>query len=336
MNNNHDSDRSPLLYQKIVVITGASSGVGCAAALAFARAGAHLVLAARRENALAEVVKECEELGGKAIAVKTDVTDAKEMQQLAKAAADFGGGIDVWINNAGVLAAGEFTETPVDVHDQVIRINLMGYLHGAYAVLPYFKKQGHGTLINNISVGGWFPVPYAVGYSASKFGLRGFSEALRGELYAYPHIHICDLFPGFLDTPGIQHAANYTGRELQPAPPVSDPQRVAAAMVYLTLRPQGTKTVGIMASFLRLAHALLPGLSRRITASVTEGYLKNAKPIASTSGNLFEPVDYGTSIHGGWNSSADAETRKKKLTTALLITGGVAFGLFLLRRRVVS
>ena len=82
----------------------------------------------------------------------------------------------------------------------------MGYMHGAHAVLPYFKDQGYGVLINNISVGGYTPAPYAAGYTASKFGLRGFSQSLKGELYNWPHIHVCDLFPAFLDTPGIQHA----------------------------------------------------------------------------------------------------------------------------------
>ena len=142
---------------KVVVITGASSGAGRAIALAFARTGARVVLAARREQTLAEVAEQCEQAGGTALSVPTDVTDAAAVQALADAAVNFGGRIDVWVNNAGVLAAGPFDETPVSVHDQVIRINLMGYLHGAHAVLPYFKDQGYGVLINNLSVGGYTP-----------------------------------------------------------------------------------------------------------------------------------------------------------------------------------
>src|SRR5215212_5299505 len=101
---------------KVVVVTGASSGAGRAIALAFARTGAQLVLAARREQTLAEVVAECEEAGGRALAVPTDVTDASAVQQLADAAVNYGGRIDVWVNNAGVLAAGRFEETPISVH----------------------------------------------------------------------------------------------------------------------------------------------------------------------------------------------------------------------------
>jgi NAD(P)-dependent dehydrogenase (short-subunit alcohol dehydrogenase family) len=313
---------------KVVVVTGASSGAGLAIALAFARTGARLVLAARREQPLAEVVDQCEQAGGSALAVPTDVSDAAAVQALAEAALNFGGRIDVWVNNAGVLAAGLFEETPVSVHDQVIRTNLMGYLHGAHAVLPYFKDQGYGVLINNISVGGYTPAPYAAGYTASKFGLRGLSQSIKGELYKWPNIHVCDVYPAFLDTPGMQHAANYTGHYIKPAPPVYDPQRVARAVVALADHPQETITVGGAAIFLRLAALFAPRLSRRIAATMVDGYLKKAEPLPYTPGNVLLPVEYGTSIHGGWNSQADTAQRRKK---ALLIGGFVA-GLLLLRR----
>lgn len=147
------------LKGKTIVITGASSGVGRAAALAFAAYETRLVLAARRTEALEELAAECRELGATAQVVATDVSDIKAVQALATAAQQFGGRMDVWVNNAGVLAAGAFDEMPMEVSEQVIRTNLMGYMHGAYAVLPYFKQQKAGVLINNISVGAWVPVP---------------------------------------------------------------------------------------------------------------------------------------------------------------------------------
>lgn len=318
------------LPKKTVVITGASSGVGRAAALAFAHSGTNIVVAARRLDALNEVAEECRQSGSAVIAVQTDTTDAKAVQDLAKAAVDFKGRIDVWVNNAGVLAAGPFDETPIEVHDQVIRTNLMGYIHGAYAVVPYFKKQQSGILINNISVGGWFPTPYAVGYAASKFGLRGFSEALRGELSKWPHIHVCNLFPAFLDTPGIQHAGNHTGHVVRPAPPIYDPQRVAQAMVSLAYSPKNSVTVGSVATLLRVMHFLMPALSASMTARMIETYLKIADPTPATSGNLFETVGYGTSIHGGWNKPA---VKGKQTFTAALLLGGLATGLILLSKR---
>lgn len=317
------------LRTQTVVITGASSGVGMAAALAFAQQGATLVLAARRLEALEDVVARCKENGASAIAVKTDVTNAAEVYRLASAALDFSGRIDVWVNNAGVLAAGDFTATPLEVHEQVIRTNLLGYLHGAHAVLPYFKKQGSGVLINNISVGGWMPVPYGVAYSASKFGLRGFSEALRGELGKYPDIHICEVYPAFLDTPGIQHAANYTGTVLRPAPPVYDPVRVAKAMVSLAQRPRRSVTVGSVATMLRLSHFFAPALTVAITAKVMETYFSNADPISSSTGNLFGSSDPETLVHGGWSKQL---MPSKKTVAAILLSGVLATGLLVWKR----
>jgi short-subunit dehydrogenase len=321
------------LATKTVVITGATSGAGRATALEFARHGAKIVVAGRREEALIEVVDLCREMGGIAIGVPTDVTDPEAMVNLAATANEFGGSIDVWVNNAGVLAAGEFTETPVEVHDRVIEINLMGYIHGAHAVLPYFKRQNHGILINNISVGGWFPVPYGVGYSASKYGLRGFSEALRGELSRYRHIHICDVFPAFLDTPGIQHAANYTGKILQPAPPVYDPQKVARAIVRAAKYPKDSVVIGAVTQLLRLANAVLPKLTRTITAKVIETYLKKAEPAEHTTGNLFQPSEFGTSIHGGW--SLQLKPNDKKLMAGAFLAS-LAAGFFIIRNKNIG
>eukprot|EP01030_Chromulinospumella_sphaerica_P004158 gene4158-4072_t len=184
---------------KLVVITGASSGIGRAAAHAFASQGARLVLGARDIAALDAVVEECAARGATALAVRTDVTNSEQMRALAEQAAAFGDGrIDIWINNAGVGAVGSFEDTPLEAHEQVLQTDLLGYLRGAYVAWPYFKKQGRGTLINTLSLGSWVAQPYAAAYSASKYGLRGLSEALRGELIGYPDIHVCDIYPADL------------------------------------------------------------------------------------------------------------------------------------------
>ena len=320
-------EKSATLQNKIVVITGASSGVGRAAAIEMASRGADVVLAARRSEALQEVAIECEGYGVKTLVVVTDVKANEEVVALAAKAKEWGGKIDAWINNAGVLAAGAFDDTPVAIHEAIIQTNLVGYIHGAHAVLPYFKEQGYGVLINNISVGGWFPTPYAVGYSASKFGLRGFGEALQGELHSWPHINICNLYPAFLDTPGIQHAGNFTGKVLKPAPPVYNPQQVAKAMAMLVLKPKATTVVGSVSTLLRVAHALAPALSKRITAGVMETYFKQADDMALTDGNLMYPVDFGTAIHGGWSK----KLHQKKWGAALLVAG-IAAALLIAKR----
>jgi short-subunit dehydrogenase len=305
------------IQKQAIVITGASSGAGRAAALEFAKYRPALILASRNEEFLQQVAAECEELGAAVKVVVTDVSDPKSMINLANEANTWANRIDVWINNAGVLAAGEFDHTPMEVHAQVIQTNLLGYMNGAHAVMPIFKKQRYGIVINNISIGGFLPVPYGAGYTASKFGLRGFSEALKGELTGWKDIHICDLFPAFLDTPGIQHAGNYTSHSLKPAPPVYDPVRVAQAMVQLAVRPRSTKYVGSASLALKFAHALLPELMTKMTGGVMRGYFKTAKPLPPTSGNLFNTVDYGMSTHGGWGIPGKPKAFKKYLGAAL-------------------
>jgi short-subunit dehydrogenase len=194
--------------------------------------------------------------------------------------------------------------------------------------LPHFKQQGYGVLINNISVGGWFPTPFMSAYCASKFGLRGFFESLKGELQDYPDIRVCDLYPAFLDTPGIQHAANFTGKMLRPAPPVYDPRQVARAVVKLIQRPQSQKAIGAAAIGLKLAHALFPTLSRNITASIIQKYLRHADPIEPTSGNVLRTVEYGTSIDGGWRKDRPLSVG----TAALLVTAALA-GVVMISRK---
>lgn len=316
-----------LLTGKTIVITGASSGAGRAAALEFAPYGVGLVLAARNEVALDELAGECGVLGSDALVVVTDVTDPKAMINLANAAKDWQGQIDVWINNAGVLAAGDFDKTPMEVHAQVVETNLLGYMNGTHAVMPIFKKQQNGILINNISIGGFLPVPYGAGYTASKFGLRGFSEAIKAELNAWPDIYVCDLFPAFLDTPGILHAANYTEKTLKPAPPVYDPKRVAQAMVKVAINPKANTYVGSASLLLKLSHAIFPELTTKITGAVMRRYFNAAEPMASTNGNLFNTVNYGMSANGGFGSPGKPKAHRKYIIAGLL--AGIATGLYL-------
>lgn len=271
-----------------VVITGASSGIGRATALAFAEGGARLTLASRRGGRLAALARECERRGGRAQYVETNVTDPAAMRALAAAALRQYKRIDVWVNNAGIGAVGRFIDTPVEAHDQVIRTNLMGYIHGAHAVLPHFQRRGRGVLINVISFGAFVGSPFAASYTASKFGLRGLSESLRAELQDAPRIHICDIYPGIVDTPGLRTAGNYTGHELHASAP-DRPEEVADAIVRTALRPRDKVSVGAIAKLAPLAYALAPGLGRWIAYRGMKYGLSQTPRQAPTSGNLFEP-----------------------------------------------
>lgn len=315
------------IRRQVIVITGASSGVGRAAAVEFARNGACLVLAARDGASLQLVADECIAAGGEAIAVPTDVTDAAAVTILAQAALARFNRIDVWVNNAGIGAVGVFEATPIDAHEQVIRTNLLGSMHGAHEALLHFKRQKSGVLIQTNSIGAYVPSPYAAAYAASKFGLRGLSEALAGELHRFPGIHVCDIYPAFLDTPGVAHGGNYTGRRLKPAPPVYDPAIVARAMVRLAVRPRRRTVIGAPTTLGRLAHAIAPEATSRFMALFIETYLARAERAAPADVNLFE-TSADHAVHGGW------QRMNAQLATLGLAAGtGLALALLLSRRR---
>ena len=306
----------------VVVLTGASSGIGHATALAFARAGARLVLAARGPEALDKVMAECVLLDAQALAVPTDVTDADAVQALAAAAIGRFGRIDVWINNVGIGAVGAFDATPMEAHERVIAANLLGHMNGAHAVLPHFRQRRQGILINMISSGGWAPAPYAAAYTASKFGLRGFSEALRVELGSLPGVHVCEVYPTFVDTPGLFHGANYTGKQLRPPPPVLDPRTVADALVRLSRAPRNVTPIGSVAIPGRLAHAVAPQLTAQATRWLMDRAFERADPAPVTNGNLFEPSRVHT-IDGGYRTLAV----RAMPVAAVALAGAVGLGM---------
>ncbi len=313
------------LNQQVIVITGASSGVGRATALEFARYRCTLILAARQQNELERLAVICQKLGAKALAVHTDVSDAESVNRLAKAAFDFGGKIDVWVNIAGVAIMGEFNAVPLAEHEQVIKTNLLGGIYGAYAVLPYFKKQESGTIINMNSVGGWVATPYSLSYSVSKFGLRGYSEALRAELYRFPQIHVCDVFPAFLDTPGTRHAGNYLGKVLKPVPPVIPTTKIANTIVDLAANPRNTVTVGAVAYLVRLSNALLPGVAEYFMAKGLETYMKVGEDAPVTAGNILHPTGTYNQISGGYISKTITQKRVNTVAGIAVAAAGVLF-----------
>src|SRR5215218_499840 len=189
---------------KVIVITGASSGMGEAAARHLAAQGASVVLGARRIERLQALVGEIAATGGRALAVETDVTDHGQVQRLVDAAVKAYGRIDVLINNAGIMPLSPLERLKVDEWDRMIDVNLRGVLYGIAAALPYMKEQKSGHIINLSSVAGHKLFGGSAVYSATKFGVRALSEGLRQEVKPY-NIRTTIISPGAVKTELLEH-----------------------------------------------------------------------------------------------------------------------------------
>ena len=306
------------LRDQTVVVAGASSGMGLASALAFAREGCNLVLAARREEALKDAAHRCRAEGAPAaIAIPADVTDPIQMNALAEAVAERFGGIDIWVNMAGLSLWGAFEEAPMEAQARLVQVNLIGVMNGCHAAVPHMLRRGRGVLINMSSVGGRVPMPFAAAYTASKFGVAGFTEALRDELASRSSVQVCGVYPGFVDTPTNLHSANYTGRALRPVPPVLDPETVAEGVLSLARHPRRSLHLGAQ-NALAIPYAVAPEATGRAAGPAWRRFLTQSGPPApSTDGTLFDPVAEGTGTRGHWRPDP-ALVRSLTATVALM------------------
>ena len=316
--------------RRVVVIVGASSGIGRATAWAFAAQGASLVLAARRGDVLDQVVRECVVLGGRAVAVQTDVSDPEQVEVLAEAAKRAFGGFDVWINAAAVMSFGRVEETPSEVLARIVHTNLIGHLYGAQAALQHFRTRGRGVLINTGSVLGVVGQPFSAAYVSTKFAVRGLSEALRQEVQGEPDIHVCTVSPAAIDTPIYQRAANYMGRELLPIRLLYPPSVVARACVRLADRPRRELLAGAGFGHLAaLGKVLAPPLAEAFTGFAVRLMEIGDRAAPATAGNVFDPVRDGRKVSGGWRR----RYRQPWSVTAGCTLGLTALGLALLACR---
>ncbi|KRE82261.1 SDR family oxidoreductase [Arthrobacter sp. Soil764] len=305
----------------VVVITGASSGIGRATALEFADKGARLVLAARSAGALESLVHEVGKRGGRAVAVPTDVTDADSVDALAARAVEEFGRLDVWVNNAAVGVFGRITDVPLADFRRVLDVNIGGYVNGARAALPRFRAQRSGVLINVGSIVGEVSQPYTAAYSMSKAAVRALSVSIRSELQLDGNrkVKVCTVLPAAIDTPFFQHAANYTGRKVVAMPPVYAAERVARTIVSLAAKPRREAVVGPAGRLLVLQHKLTPAkVEGAMAVQVEKTHLSRKKPATASTGVLYEPSGHTrkAAVSGGWHGGRRTGRRRMVVATA--------------------
>jgi short-subunit dehydrogenase len=285
------------LEEQVVVITGASSGIGLCTALSAAERGAKLVLVARSKEVLGDVARTIDEQGGEAVAVAADVADRAQLQNAADTAIARFGRIDTWINDAGISIYGLLQDVSEEDSRRLFDVNYWGVVHGSLIALPHLAASG-GTLINVGSEASDVVIPYQGMYAASKHAVKGFTDALRIEVEQMLKLPVSVVLiqPTAVNTPYPEHARNYMGEAAKLPPPLIDPSRVAQAMLEAAESGGRDVRVGAMASANIATGRLLPRLFDRLAAMRAKTQQADA-PAHERSDALYRPSESGR-IHG--------------------------------------
>jgi NADP-dependent 3-hydroxy acid dehydrogenase YdfG len=285
------------LNEQVIVITGASSGIGLCTAESAARQGAKVVLAARSEQTLNDIVNRIKAFGGEAIFAVADVADRAQVEKVAQAAVSGFGRVDTWVNNAGLAIYGRLDEVSDADSRRLFDINFWGVVYGSLVALPLLKQNG-GALINVGSEVSEAFVPILGMYSASKHAVKGFTDALRveAEYVDKARVSVTLIQPTAVDTPFDEHGRNYMDREADLPTPQIDPQDVANAILRAATKPTRDIRVGGMSKLNTFVAKNLPGVADRMAARQVENVQRD-EPARHRDGTLYEPGESGR-VHG--------------------------------------
>jgi NAD(P)-dependent dehydrogenase (short-subunit alcohol dehydrogenase family) len=309
---------------QVIVITGASSGIGLVTAKMAAARGARVVLAARNEADLRRAVEDIRRHGGRAVHVVADVAAPEDVDAIASAAVREFGRIDTWVNNAAVAVYGRLMDVSVADMRRQFDINYWGQVYGSRVAVPHLGRQG-GALINVASAVADRAIPLQGNYCAAKHALKGFTDSLRMELEeSGAPISISLIKPGSIATPIFDKARTLLGVEPQPVPPVYAPELVARAILHCAERPVRDIVVSGMGKVLSLSGTVAPRLADRYMERGTiEAQETDRAVAAGRPDNLYQPVEHDGGERGrNWRGRVHATS----LYTAAALHPGVAAG----------
>ena len=316
------------LRDQVIVITGASSGIGLATARAAARRGARVVLSSRNQAALDGAVADIQVRGGTAMAVVADVAERSQVQSLADAAIAAYGGFDTWVNNAGVGIYGRLDVVPEAEQRRLFDVNYWGVVNGSLVAMQHLR-QGGGALINLGSILSELSVPQQGPYCASKAAIRAFTDALRQELeHERAPVSVSLVKPAAMATPFPQHARNHMDRAPTLPPPLYAPE--LAAEVILRAAEHGGRDhyVGRAGRLFVAAGQAVPGALDVAAARVGTAAQKRSMPPGDTQGNLYQAGQdgevWGESSYPVFGAGLKRPVRGPLAAAAVLLVAGMA------------
>jgi short-subunit dehydrogenase len=314
------------LHEQVMVITGASSGIGLATALGAAKAGARVVLASRNQEALAKIEKEIKNEGGKAIYVVADVGTQEDVKRVADAAIKQFGGFDTWVNNAGVSIYGRLDEVSDEDHRKLFDTNFWGIVYGSLVAAKHLKTKG-GAIINLGSEVSDIAIPLQGMYSASKHAVKGFTDAFRVELMEdKAPVSVTLIKPAGINTPYTEHAKNYTDRALTLPAPVYAPEEVANAILHAAETPYRDIPVGGGSKLMSSANKYMPGVMDWINSKFLSDQQLEEEPAHHHEGALHKPGRDGK-VHGNHKGHVMKTSLYTRATLHPMVTGVIAAGL---------
>ncbi len=316
--------------QQVVVVMGASSGIGRETALRFAERGARVVVSARSEPGLRSLVEEIRRAGGEATAIAADVAEFAQVEAVAARAVERYGRLDTWVHLAAVGLYATVEQTTPEEFQRVIEVNLLGQIHGAKAALPHLKREGRGALIHVSSIEARRAMPLHSAYAAAKHGIDGFLEAFRVELrHEGVPVNVAQILPASINTPFFNKARNKMDVKPMGAPPIYQPGIVADAILYAAEHPVRDLIVGGAGKQILQTQRLSPRLLDALLARFGFRLQQTDDPEPGDPNNLWGALPEYDRVEGDFSDQARARSYTTWLDTHPAVRRGALAGLAL-------
>ncbi len=310
---------------EVVVVTGASAGVGCATAVEFARHGARLGLVARGVERLEATKRAVEAAGGEAVVLAADIADPETAERIAKMVTQAFGPIDVWVNNAMASVYSKIADMTAEEYQRVTDVTYLGYVYGTKAALRRMLPRNHGTIVQVGSSLAYRSIPYQSAYCAAKHAIHGFTDSLRSELIAdgKTNIHVTMVQLPSMNTPQFAWVKSRLERKAKPPPPIYQPEVAARTIYWAAHHPRREVYLGAMTSLGIKLNKLMPSFLDHYLVGRSFGKTDERRD-PSQPDNLWAPAPGNWGAHGPFDADATDSSTQMELSKRRGLVTGVA------------